>query len=251
MTEEVDANGLKAAGAELLTDGRHGLRIHGWEIVSKRGSILSSSSHEQWEEKLQTSHLPEMVFGDSCLVLKHLKSGTKLHFNAFDALMGWKQEALPPVEVPAAAQWKFRSKPFQQVILDYDYTFTTPYVGSEMMEDQNENGKVIDVSDKLHWEDCKEHIDVGALASKEPILFYDELRVDGVLMRLRDTRIYCAFSDGANPVILRESCWRQVTFQALSAKGYPIDDSAYSDPNIISQRLPVIMHRTQKLKGPW
>ncbi|CAI0470428.1 unnamed protein product [Linum tenue] len=269
MTEEVDANGLKAAGAELLTDGRHGLRIHGWEIVSKRGSILSSSSHEQWEEKLQTSHLPEMVFGDSCLVLKHLKSGTKLHFNAFDALMGWKQEALPPVEVPAAAQWKFRSKPFQQVILDYDYTFTTPYVGSEMME--NENGKVIDVSDKLHWEDCKEHIDVGALASKEPILFYDEvvlyedeladngvslltvkvLRVDGVLMRLRDTRIYCAFSDSANPVILRESCWRQVTFQALSAKGYPIDDSAYSDPNIISQRLPVIMHRTQKLKGPW
>ncbi|CAI0472108.1 unnamed protein product [Linum tenue] len=246
---------------------------------------LSFAVLERWEEKLQTSHLPEMVFGDSCLVLKHLKSGTKLHFNAFDALMGWKQEALPPVEVPAAAQWKFRSKPFQQVILDYDYTFTTPYVGSEMMEDQNENGKVIDVSDKLHWEDCKEHIDVGALASKEPILFYDEvvlyedeladngvslltvkvrvmpsywflllrywLRVDGVLMRLRDTRIYCAFSDGANPVILRESCWRQVTFQALSAKGYPIDDSAYSDPNIISQRLPVIMHRTQKLKGPW
>lgn len=49
-----------------------------------------------------------MVFGDSSLVLKHVKSGIKIHFNAFDALTGWKQEALPPVEVPAAAKWKFR-----------------------------------------------------------------------------------------------------------------------------------------------
>ena len=49
-----------------------------------------------------------MIFGDSCLVLKHIISGTKIHFNAFDALLGWKQEALPPVEVPAAEKWKFR-----------------------------------------------------------------------------------------------------------------------------------------------
>lgn len=28
----------------------------------------------------------------------------------------------------------FCSKPFQQVILDYDYTFTTPYCGSETIE---------------------------------------------------------------------------------------------------------------------
>ncbi|CAN1164650.1 TIP41-like protein [Linum perenne] len=285
MADEVDKNDLKAAGAELLTGGLRGLRIHGWEIVSKTGSILTSSAVEQWEDKLQTSHLPEMVFGDNCLVLKHMKSGTKIHFNAFDALTGWKQEALPPVEVPAAAQWKFRSKPFQQVILDYDYTFTTPYIGSETIENQCESGEPIDGNGKLQWEDCKEQIDVVSLASKEPILFYDEvvlyedeladngvslltvkvrvmpsywflllrfwLRVDGVLMRLRDTRIHCGFSDSCEPVILRESCWRQATFEALSAKGYPIDDSAYSDPNIISQRLPVVMRRTQKLKGPW
>lgn len=49
-----------------------------------------------------------MVFGENSLILKHLSSGTKIHFNAFDALRGWKQEALPPVEVPAAAKWKFR-----------------------------------------------------------------------------------------------------------------------------------------------
>lgn len=49
-----------------------------------------------------------MVFGDSLLVLKHFETGVQIYFNAFDALTGWKKEALPPVEVPAAAKWKFR-----------------------------------------------------------------------------------------------------------------------------------------------
>ncbi|XP_021277109.1 TIP41-like protein isoform X2 [Herrania umbratica] len=296
MELEVDEKDLRSAGAELLTDGRRGLRIGGWEIESRNRSILTSLALQQWEQNLQTCHLPEMIFGESCLVLKHVGSGTKIHFNAFDALAGWKQEGLPPVEVPAAAKWKFRSKPFQQVILDYDYTFTTPYCGSEMVEldaDKNrelgiltkrESGEISGGSSGLHWEDCEEQLDVAALALKEPILFYDEvvlyedeladngvslvtvkvrvmpsswflllrfwLRVDGVLMRLRDTRMHCVFDESANPVILRERCWREGTFQALSANGYPTDSASYSDPSIISQRLPVIMHQTQKLRVP-
>ncbi|KAK0583160.1 hypothetical protein LWI29_034092 [Acer saccharum] len=229
MEVVVDDKDLKAAGAQPLPDGRRGLRIHGWEIESHKGTILKSSTFQEWEEKLDTTHLPEMVFGESGLVLKHVKTGTKIHFNAFDALGGWKKEGLPPVEVPAAAQWKFRSKPFQQVILDYDYTFTTPYDGSETIEMDTEkdgNGKILDSSSSLQWEDCEEKIDMVSLASKEPILFFDEvvlyedeladsgvslltvkvrvmpscwflllrfwLRVDGVLMRLRDTRMHCA-----------------------------------------------------------
>lgn len=62
----------------------------------------------RFEDELQTTHLPEMVFGESFLSLQHLQTGIKLHFNALDALKGWKKEALPPVEVPAAAKWKFR-----------------------------------------------------------------------------------------------------------------------------------------------
>ncbi|GKV43210.1 hypothetical protein SLEP1_g50529 [Rubroshorea leprosula] len=271
MEVEVDDKDLKAAGAELLTDGRRGLRIHGWEIESRNNSILNSSSFQQWEQKLQTSHLPEMVFGDSCLVLKHIGSGTKIHFNAFDALAAWKQEGLPPVEVPAAAKWKFRSKPSQQVILDYDYTFTTPYFGSEAIEidsDKHGSGEVYKQNSSLHWEDSEEKLDLVALALKEPILFYDEvvlyedeladngvslltvkvLRVDGVLMRLRDTRMHCVFDKNANTVIIRERCWRESTFEALSAKGYPTDSNSYADPSIISERLPIIMHKTEKLR---
>ncbi|KAJ8572407.1 hypothetical protein K7X08_008918 [Anisodus acutangulus] len=79
---------MRAAGAELLPDGRSGLRIHGWVIESPKRSILTSLQLEKWEEQLQTSHLPEMVFGDNSLVLKHVNTGTKIHFNAFDALVG-------------------------------------------------------------------------------------------------------------------------------------------------------------------
>ena len=72
------------------------------------GFVISRVSFCRWEKKLETCHMPEMIFGESFLVLKHVKSGTTIHFNAFDALIGWKKEALPPVEVPAAAKWKFR-----------------------------------------------------------------------------------------------------------------------------------------------
>ncbi|KAM4073064.1 hypothetical protein ACB094_11G188700 [Castanea mollissima] len=61
-----------------------------------------------------------MVFGESCLILKHVDSGTKIHFNAFDALTGWKQEGLCPVKVPAAAKWKFRSFLQQYVAFSSD-----------------------------------------------------------------------------------------------------------------------------------
>ncbi|KAL5993875.1 hypothetical protein ACLOJK_038232 [Asimina triloba] len=46
-----------------------------------------------------------------------------------------------------------------------------------------------------------------------------KLRVDGVLMRLRDTRMYCRFARDkkGKPIVLRETCWREATFEGLSA----------------------------------
>ncbi|XP_078442673.1 TIP41-like family protein isoform X2 [Wolffia australiana] len=273
---------LKQAGGERLQDGRCGVRIKGWIVESTKRSILSSSQHEEWETRLRTSHLPEMVFGANSLSLQHERSGLKIYFNAFDALMGWKQESLPPVEVPAAAKWKFRCKPSQEVILDYDYTFTTPYCGSEMISLGAESASD-DSRSSIKWEECNEQMDLTTLGPKEPILFYDEvvlyedeladsgvslltvkvrvmpscwflllrfwLRVDGVLMRLRDTRVFCAFdSDNGAPTIIRESCWREATFQSLSLKGFPSDSAAYSDPNGIYLKLPVIFHETRHLR---
>lgn len=286
MEFEIDEREMKAAGAQPLSGDRRGLLIQGWEIEASNRTILTSLHLQQWEEKLQTSHLPEMIFGDSSLTLKHVNSGIKFYFSAFDALVGWKEQALPPVEVPAAEKWKLRSKPSQQVILDYDYTFTTPYCGSETVEAKSEDQITMGAPDgsgcRLQWEDCKEKIDVIALSTREPILFYDEiilyedeladngvslltvkvrvmpsgwflllrfwLRVDGVLMRLRDTRMHCVFGESKESTVLRESCWREETFQALAIRGYPADSAAYNDPSTSCQRLSIVMQKTQKLK---
>ncbi|GAA0141817.1 hypothetical protein LIER_02872 [Lithospermum erythrorhizon] len=262
--------------------GRRGVTIHGWEIDSSNRPILASRALQQWEEKLETCHLPEMIFGDSSLTLKHIDSGIKFYFSAFDALVGWKDLALPPVEVPAAQKWKLRSKPAQQLILDYDYTFTTPYCGSQTVEVNHEDQ--ITTARSLHWEDCQDQIDVISLSSREPILFYDEiilyedelgdngvslltvkvrvmpsgwflllrfwLRVDGALIRLRDTRMHCVFGENKESTVLRESCWREATFQALSSRGYPVNSEAYNDPSTSCPRLPIIMQKTQKLTIP-
>ncbi|TYH33297.1 hypothetical protein ES332_D13G049000v1 [Gossypium tomentosum] len=98
--------------------------------------------------------LPEMIFGESCLVLLKTSQAATIFVAS-----GWKHEGLPPVEVPSAAQWKFRSKPFQQVILDYD-------CGSDMVElDSNKNPReeISEGSSGLHWEDCTLRLDVAAL----------------------------------------------------------------------------------------
>lgn len=49
---------------------------------------------------------------------------------------------------------------------------------------------------------------------------FSQLRVDGVLMRLRDTRMHCIFGESNKPVVLRECCWREATFQALASVSY-------------------------------
>ncbi|RVW71688.1 Importin subunit alpha-1a [Vitis vinifera] len=132
---------------------------------------------------------------------------------------------------------------------------------------------------KNHWgptlfvgRNAIKKIDVASLASKEPILFYDEVilyedeladsgvslltvkvrvmptcwflllrfwfRVDGVLMRLRDTRMHCIFKDDANPIILRKAAGEKlhsklylqkdillillhIMIQAPTARGFP------------------------------
>ncbi|XP_068649302.1 uncharacterized protein [Aristolochia californica] len=120
-------------------------------------------------------HLPEMVIGDSYLTLLQKDTAVTIYFNAFDALSEWKHEVLAHMEVPTAAKWKVRSKPSQQVIIDDDYTFTTPYCGGETID---RDPKKLDASDKnlcLCWENSREEIALVALASKEPIPFYDEV----------------------------------------------------------------------------
>ena len=49
-----------------------------------------------------------------------------------------------------------------------------------------------------------------------------QLRVDGVLMRMRDTRFFCALKDWPqkSPEVIRERSWREATFAELAAVSF-------------------------------
>ena len=49
-----------------------------------------------------------------------------------------------------------------------------------------------------------------------------QLRVDGVLMRMRDTRFFCALKDWPqkSPQVIRERSWREATFAELAAVSF-------------------------------
>eukprot|EP00850_Spirogloea_muscicola_P021427 SM000249S08238 [mRNA] locus=s249:1124:3864:+ [translate_table: standard] len=296
-----------------------------------------------------------MVFGGNSLELVHEASGAALHFNALDALHAWRAEGLPPVQVPAAARWLDRSKPSRELMMDYDYTYTTPYHGSEQLlklhdfaevqalRFQKSSLKGLDatyvaliitgvqasglsscgcqaphgglpeqasslslaapvsssttqaadldkhqsdnapMSAALRWEETTEQIDYELLQQRDPILFYDEvvlyedeladngvalltvktrvmprcwfvllrywLRVDGALMRLRDARLFCPFSE--NPVevpkVLREWSHREETFESLAKRGLPATPASYADPTMALDVIKVVASKVEKL----
>ena len=73
--------------------------------------------------------VPEQLFGDNFLRLTHLQSGTVLEYSALQALRGWRELRLPPVQVGHAREWtQARHSEIQQhaaVTLDYDWSEPT------------------------------------------------------------------------------------------------------------------------------
>ncbi|CAI5475434.1 unnamed protein product [Closterium sp. Yama58-4] len=127
----MSAAAVAAFGGKLLEEPRRrGIEIGGWRIECRHEPILTAEETEAWQKTLSSQWLPEMVFGKSCLRAQHLATGVGVQLGALEALRGWKEGKLPPVKVPAAAAWGKRSCPSTDIILDYDYTFTTPYCGS-------------------------------------------------------------------------------------------------------------------------
>eukprot|EP00898_Chlorokybus_atmophyticus_P004833 jgi/Chlat1/5350/Chrsp35S05280 len=342
-----------------------GVRFKGWRVQTRKHPILnaeeiqrwaglrfappplaSTSNHQKpmllykciavdrWEAELGTSHMPEMVFGNSVLELVHEPSGIGIYFNALNALKAWRQENLPPVQVSVAAEWQRTRKTAVKMIVDYDYTFTTPYAGTvarfiepqqDMARDLSDgttaaddevqsvaeevptavlaptdatDGRVqghttfptADAQHDLHapadwqrlravvsdacpepsdtpsvqWEASDERIDMAALQARDPILFYDEvvlyedeladngvgmlsakvrvmpkcwfvllrywLRIDGTLMRLRDTRVFCSTKNPSEGlVVLRERSQAEETFESLRQRGANSHSSHYGD----------------------
>lgn len=223
-----------------------------------------------------TKNTPEQLFAASRLVLRHEHTGTILSFTAKNALQAWGAAKNPAVKVLSAQTWmSSREKDVaahQAVPFDYDWTYTTDYAGTVEMDSNAEAGTA---GAESCWEQTSEGMDRSMLMARDPILFWDEvplyeselddngvsqlrvkirvmprcwyvllrffLRVDKVLVKLRETRMFCPFSDAVTvgPVI-REVKYSEGTFEELSQAGAPPDGAAYEDADSAAMALQAV-----------
>ncbi|XP_054586464.1 TIP41-like protein isoform X2 [Nothobranchius furzeri] len=201
-----------------------------WNVTVAKTHIMKSKDIERLGEELNMPSLPEMLFGDNVLRIQHTE-GYGIEFNALDALRRVNNME-DSVKVACAQEWqesRADSEISKEVLKPFDWTYTTDYRGTLMGE-----GLQIKVGKTT------ERIDMEKLKAREHIMFFDEvllfedelhdhgvsmisvkirvmptsfflllrffLRVDGVLIRINDTRLY--YENGRD-YMLREFSTRE------------------------------------------
>ncbi|XP_018570594.1 TIP41-like protein [Anoplophora glabripennis] len=241
-------------------------KINDWTIKYTKSHILHSlcvtteKCNEKLEEQcllclytntLQLPHLPEMVFPNNKLTIVH-PNGSFIEFNTLDALKR-VSNGKQPLKVAYAETWKESRLPenLEEKIKPFDWTFSTDYRGTLS------KSAVVMATD--------ERIDIEKLKQKEKILFYQELmlyedelhdngissctikirvmpssffvllrfflRVDNVMVRINDTRV---FHDFNTDYILREYTNKECGVTELKL---PL--TMFGDPNLLSPYMPV------------
>ncbi|XP_015238380.1 PREDICTED: TIP41-like protein [Cyprinodon variegatus] len=217
-----------------------------WKVTAAKNHIMKSKDVERLSDELNMPSLPEMMFGDNVLRIQHM-DGYGIEFNAIDALKRVNNME-DTVKVACAQEWqesRADSEHSKEVLRPFDWTFTTDYRGTLLGEDV-----------QMKAASTEEHIDIEKLKAREHIMFYDEvllfedelhdhgvstisvkirvmpssffllqrffLRVDGVMIRINDTRLYY--------------------------ENVPV--AFYTDPNEMAQHLTIRLTECEKLELP-
>ncbi|KAJ1946610.1 Tap42 interacting protein [Linderina macrospora] len=209
---------------ETPTEG--GLRLHGNKEIEHHSQELGFN-------------VPEMIFGNNYLRLTHLATGKAIELRALDALrlVDVSEDSAKSVQVSIAGNWSEaqKRKDITDVIKPFDWTYTTRYTGT--------------LANGLVFQTGGSGIDYEKLKVREEILFFDEnvlyeddlgdngtsqlaykvrvmpsgffvlqrffLRVDGVVFRIFDTRIYHEFG---TDLVVRETSERECSFDEVKRK---------------------------------
>ncbi|KAF4082019.1 hypothetical protein AMELA_G00146930 [Ameiurus melas] len=237
-----------------------------WKVTSARTHIMKSKDIERLAEEMHMPSLPEMLFGDNVLRIQHT-DGFGIEFNAIDALKR-VNNLQHSVQVACAQEWQESraESEHKEVVKRYDWTYTTDYKGTLLGEDL-----------QIKVSPTSERIDLEKLKAREQIMFFEDvllfedelhdhgvsmisvkirvmptsffallrffLRVDGVLIRINDTRLY---HEAGKNYMLREFSSRESKVSALQH----VPPALYTEPNEIVQHLPLTIMECEKLEFP-
>ncbi|RYP04712.1 hypothetical protein DL764_004262 [Monosporascus ibericus] len=222
--------------------------------------------------------VPEMIFGDNAVRVTHEPTGWAVEFNARDALDAVDKTGANMLQVAHARSWTASRENGDavgaaggrfEVVRPFDWSYSTTYRGTVA---DGEGRKEFAYS-----EEATRPIPLDLLRRRDPILFFDEvvlyeselddngvsalsvkvrvherrmlllarlfMRLDGVLVRVRDTRVYVDFEAEE---VTREYTAREGGFEdtkrALLMTGLRPDEItvALRDANRLSELLPIV-----------
>ncbi|KAK5167197.1 Tap42 interacting protein [Saxophila tyrrhenica] len=216
-----------------------------WRLTTRKLPILRAGPIEALHSRL-TIPVPEMIFGDNYIQLTHLPTSFSLAFNAPDALDRVSKTEEGMLQVAVADEWKKDRKGqiedgVEGVVKKYDWSYSTDYRGT------TSGGK----GEEGWRESTADHdpIRTDLLSKPDPILFFDSvdlyedeladngiallsvkvrvmperllllsrffLRLDGVVVRIRDTRVYLEYATGK---VVRQYTAKEEEYEVLREK---------------------------------
>lgn len=189
-----------------------------WKVATRKRPILKAEPIEEMTNKIGIP-IPEMIFGDNLVAIQHVNSGWVLEFNAQDALDRVSKTEEGMLQVAVADAWKKdreHNEEIKQVVKPFDWSYSTDYNGTTHAGENKGDWQPTDQS--------RHPIRTDLLSRPDPILFFDAvdlyedeladngigllsikirvmpermlllsrffLRLDGVIVRIRDTRVY-------------------------------------------------------------
>ncbi|KAE8361037.1 TIP41-like family-domain-containing protein [Aspergillus caelatus] len=247
------------------------ISVQGFKITTEKRPILKADPIEDMTKRLGIAP-PEMIFGDNFVTIQHEKSRWGITFNAFDALDRVDKTGASMLKVAYSKEWqRSREKTHEgikEVVKPFDWSYTTDYTGTVQ-------------ADGRSFKPTTKSIPLELLKRPDPILFFDEvilyedeladngitmlsckirvmparllllsrffLRLDNVLFRLRDTRIYIDFE---TLEVIREFQSKELDYETVrQSLATTRDDvpAVMRDPNRLSEILPLREKRLERV----
>jgi type 2A phosphatase activator TIP41 len=246
----------------------------GFKITTQKLPILKAEPIEKMTAALGIAP-PEMIFGDNYVAVEHAASGWSISFNAFDALDRVDKTGEKRLKVAYSKEWqksREETHDIKEVVKPFDWSYSTDFKGTLSPTSPP-------------FRESSTPIPVELLKRPDPILFFDEvvlyedeladngiamlsckvrvmplrmlllcryfMRLDNVMLRLRDTRIYIDFDTGevSREYVAKEDEYEKIR-EILAGRR---EDAAAQlrDPNKVVDLLPIVDQSLESLAVGW
>lgn len=242
-----------------------------WRISSAKRPILKAEPIEALSKQIGIP-IPEMIFGDNHVSIEHVPSGFKLSFVAADALDRVGKTAEGMLQVAIADAWKKdreHNDDVKQVVKPFDWSYSTNYKGTTKARSGSWQKStaiahpirtdLLSRPDPIHFFDTVDLYEdeladngIGILSIKirvmpERLLLLSRffLRLDGVVVRIRDTRIYI---EHASSLVIRQYTAKEEMYDVVQEKLRSMRANVsedFRDPNKLSPLLRITEDTTE------